>query len=150
MTRPICNSTKSPGFQFGPVRLVFLKVQFHLVSITFWIAIQVVNYLFIRMECCEDAVKINYEVRKRSKSKVQNYEIVEAVKEYLTFNPTSHAVPSFFKEAVGLNQAAVEFLRQNVSEINICEGNGFIKVQLPVVKLGQSLLLSIFKPSKRI
>jgi len=73
------------------------------------------------MECCEDAVKINYEVRKRSKSKVQNYEIVEAVKEYLTFNPTSHAVPSFFKEAVGLNQAAVEFLRQNVSEINICE-----------------------------
>ena len=102
------------------------------------------------MECCEDAVKINYEVRKRSKSKVQNYEIVEAVKEYLTFNPTSHAVPSFFKEAVGLNQAAVEFLRQNVSEINICEGNGFIKVQLPVVKLGQSLLLTIFKPSKRI
>ena len=89
--------------------------------------IQAVNF-FYRMECCEDAVKINYEVRKRSKSKVQNYEIVEAVKEYLTLNPTSHAVPSFFKEAVGLNQAAVEFLRQNVSEINICEGNGFTKL----------------------
>ena len=82
-------------------------------------------YIFsLRMECCDDAVKINYEVRKRSKSKVQNYEIVEAVKEYLTYNPTSHAVPSFFKDAVGLNPSAIEFLRQNVSEINICEGNG--------------------------
>ena len=81
------------------------------------------------MDCCDDAVKINYEVRKRSKSKVQNYEIVEAVKEYLTYNPTSHAVPSFFKEAVGLNSTAVEFLRQNVSEINICEGNGFIRTK---------------------
>ena len=67
-------------------------------------------------------IRINYEVRKRSKSKVQNYEIVEAVKEYLTFNPTTHVVPAFFKQAAGLNQHAIEFLRQNVSEINICEG----------------------------
>ena len=76
------------------------------------------------MECCEDGIKINYEVRKRSKSKCQNYEIIEAVKEYLTFNPTTHAVPSFFKSATGLKPAAIEFLWQNVSEINICEGNG--------------------------
>ena len=104
------------------------------------------------MECCEDAVKINYEVRKRSKSKVQNYEIVEAVKEYLTFNPTSHAVPSFFKEAVGLNQAAVEFLRQNVSEINICEGNGFTKLpssSAEIVTKFKSYFWALFKTIKK-
>lgn len=71
----------------------------------------------------ESEVLLDFEVRKRSKSKEPNDEIAENVKLFLQYN--SHLVPTIqpnhFKTASNPNTRVREYLYANVSEITVCD-----------------------------
>ena len=73
----------------------------------------------------ESEVLLDFEVRKRSKSKEPNDEIAENVKLFLLYN--SHLVPTIqpnhFKTASNPSTRVREYLYANVSEITVCDGN---------------------------